>query len=91
VSPDEIVEVLHASGEIREAVITTEPDALRGDLIVAHVVLQDGASVANLTAFCRAELPRYLQPSRVEAHERLPRTASGKYDPRSLDVARDPV
>jgi acyl-CoA synthetase (AMP-forming)/AMP-acid ligase II len=91
VSPDEIVDALHASGEIAEAVVTTEPDQLLGDRVVAHVVLQVDGSVADLTAFCRAELPRYLQPARFEVHEQLPRTASGKYDPRSLDLARDPA
>ena len=87
VSPDEVVDALHASGEIREAVVTTEPDELRGDLIVAHVVLDPAGALANLEAFCRAELPRYLQPARFEVHRQLPRTASGKYDPRSLDAA----
>ena len=30
VSPDEVVEVLYASGEVVEAVVTSEPDELRG-------------------------------------------------------------
>ena len=87
VSPDEVVEALHASGEIAEALVTAEPDEARGERIVAHVVLTQGGSIERLEAFCRAELPRYLQPSRFEQRSELPRTASGKYDPRALQAA----
>ena len=84
VSPDEVAEALHTSGEVVEAVVTSEPDDVRGELIVAHVVLAAGGSLERLDAFCKAELPRYLQPGRFEVREALPRTSSGKHDARAL-------
>jgi amino acid adenylation domain-containing protein len=83
VSPDEVVDVLYASGEIAEAVVTSEPDDLRGSRIVAYVVLAEDGDRGRLEAFCSAELPRYMQPSRIELWPSLPRTSSGKYDVRS--------
>jgi acyl-coenzyme A synthetase/AMP-(fatty) acid ligase len=80
VSPDEVVEVLHASGEVLEAIVTSEPDELRGERIVAHVVLAEGGSLDRLGAFAARELPRYQQPSRIVVRESLERTSSGKYD-----------
>lgn len=86
VSPDEVAEALYASGEIDEAVVTAEPDELRGERIVAHVVLAVGGSLERLEAFCKNELPRYMQPSRYETAESLARTSSGKFDPRAYDA-----
>ena len=80
VGPDEVGDVLHASGEIMETVVASEPDPERGERIVAWVVLRPGGSVQRLTRFCRTELPLYMQPSRIEAREQLPRLPSGKYD-----------
>lgn len=80
VGPDEVGDVLHASGEILETVVASEPDPERGERIVAWVVLRPGGTVQRLTRFCRAELPPYMQPSRIEAREQLPRLPSGKYD-----------
>jgi amino acid adenylation domain-containing protein len=85
VSPDEVAEALYASGQVREGIVGAEPDPERGERIVAYVVLADGGSVELLKAFCHAELPRYMQPSRIEARPELPRTNSGKHD---LNAAR---
>ncbi len=80
VSPDDVAEALHASGEVAEAVITTEPDGWRGEQIVAVVRLASGGSLPRLRAFCRAELPRYMQPARYQIEAELPRVPNGKYD-----------
>lgn len=85
IGPDEIVDVLYASGEIREAVITTEPDAVRGERIIAYVALSPNGSMAKLQQFCREELPRHMQPARIHGGSLLPRLPSGKYD---LDALR---
>lgn len=84
VGPDEIADVLFSSGEINECVVTTEPDAERGDRIVAFIVLADGGSVDRLKQFARMELPRYMQPARIASVDALPRLASGKYDVAAL-------
>jgi len=80
VGPDEVLDVLYASGEISEGVITTEPDPQRGEAIVAYVVLKEGGALDRLQKFCRAEMPRYMQPTRIEVRESLPRNANGKHD-----------
>jgi acyl-CoA synthetase (AMP-forming)/AMP-acid ligase II len=87
VSPDEVVDVLHASGEVAEAVVAAEPDELRGEGIVAYIVLVRDGSLERLKAFCQREMPRYMQPSRIETRPYLSRTASGKHDVRAT-VAR---
>ena len=83
VSPDEVVDVLYASGEIVEAVVATEPDELRGSRIMAYVVLDGDGRLDRLEAFCAKEMPRYMQPSRIEVRKALSRTASGKHDVRA--------
>jgi amino acid adenylation domain-containing protein len=80
VSPDEIVDVLYASGAVAEAVVAAEPDGAKGNRIVAFVVLHEGGQVERVKSFCAAELPRYMHPSRFEVRTELPRTHSGKYD-----------
>lgn len=79
VSPDEVVDVLHASGEVAEAMVTSEEDPRRGERIVAWIVLTPAGSLERLERFCRIELPRYMQPARFEVRDLLPRTASGKF------------
>jgi acyl-CoA synthetase (AMP-forming)/AMP-acid ligase II len=84
VGPDEIADVLFASGQIDECVVTTTPHADRGEEIVAFVVLAAGGSLDTLMQFSRLELPRHMQPGRVESVGALPRLASGKYDVTAL-------
>jgi acyl-CoA ligase (AMP-forming) (exosortase A-associated) len=84
VSPDEIVDVLYASGQIVEGVVATESSPLRGESIVAYVVLRADGSLETLRAFCRNELPQYMQPARIEPKASLPRTSSGKHDVKLL-------
>jgi amino acid adenylation domain-containing protein len=80
VSPDEVVDVLHASDQVVEAVVTSKPDEVLGARIVAYVVLRSEGSLERLKAFAAEELPRYMRPARIEARETLPRTTSGKHD-----------
>jgi acyl-CoA synthetase (AMP-forming)/AMP-acid ligase II len=90
VSPDEVVDVLYASGEIVEAVVAAEPDELQGSRIVAYVVLADDGRLDRLEAFCGREMPRYMQPSRIEVRAALDRTLSGKHDVRATaEASRD--
>lgn len=84
VSPDEVIDVLLASGLVVEVAVTAEPDALRGQRIVAHVVLAASQSLDALKRFAGTELPRYLQPARWVVRDALPRNASGKHDLEAL-------
>ena len=80
VSPDEVSDVLVASGEVAEAAVTAEADPQRGQRIVAHIVLAATGSLERLQAFCDLELPRHMQPTRWATYDALPRTPGGKYD-----------
>lgn len=80
VSPDEVAEVLHASGQVVEVLVVGEPHPQRGQALVAYTVLKNGSSVEGLRAFAQRELPRYMQPARYELRSELPRNASGKHD-----------
>ena len=84
VGPDEIADVVHASGEVREVVVVGEPDPERGERIVVYVVLRDGGDARRLMKVCRAELPAYMVPARIEPLDHLPRLPSGKYDVAAL-------
>lgn len=84
IGPDEIVDVLFASGEVAEAAVFTEEDEQRGERIVASVVLKEGGSAEQLRRFCGVELPRHMQPGRIDVHADLPRLVSGKYDMATL-------
>jgi amino acid adenylation domain-containing protein len=83
VSPDEVAEALYASAQVVEGIVGSEPDPERGERIIAYVVLKPEGTLERLEEFCRAELPRYMQPSRIEVRAELPRTSSGKHDLRA--------
>lgn len=87
VSPDEIADVLYASGQVAEGIIGTEEDEVRGTRIIAYVVLKPDATLPALEGFCRRELPRHMQPARFEVLTEIPRTSSGKFDLRAAQGA----
>jgi len=80
VGPDEILSVLYGSGQVADAVVVGEPDEARGECIVAYVVLAEQGSLEQLQTYCGRELPRYLQPGRIEVRDALPLLPSGKHD-----------
>ncbi len=84
VSPDEVAEVLYASGQVVEALVTSEPDAKKGAIVVAYVVLREDGSLERVQELAAQELPRYMRPARIEDRAELPRTASGKHDAKAM-------
>lgn len=91
VGPDEVTDVLYASGEVAEAAVTGEPDPAweGGARILAHVVLAPDGSLARLKAYCMRELPRFMQPARFAVREALPLLPSGKHDVSALAARPD--
>jgi amino acid adenylation domain-containing protein len=87
VGPDEILGVLYASGEVADAVVLGEPDETRGERIVVYVVLAQQGSLERLQAYCGRELPRFLQPARIEVRDALPLLASGKHDLQAVRIS----
>jgi acyl-CoA ligase (AMP-forming) (exosortase A-associated) len=82
ISPEEVEEIIHASGLVAEVVVNGTPDEIAGTAIVAHVVARVPATftTAALLAYCQEVMPRYMIPTHVHVHAALSRTASGKVD-----------
>ena len=90
VSPEEVEEIVQRSELTREVVAAGEPDPVAGTVIVLHVVPVSAEAFQEdaLRDFCRREMPSYMIPKRIEVHESLPRTSSGKLDRKSLAGSR---
>jgi O-succinylbenzoic acid--CoA ligase len=87
VYPAEVEAVLLAYPGVAEAGVIGVPDPQWGQVAVAVVVPQPGATLdpADLSAFCAARLARYKVPARIDlTSEPLPRTAAGKLLRREL-------
>jgi len=86
VYPREIEEVLHSHPDIEQAAALGVPDAYRGEVIAAWVVLCNGSSVtaASLQAYCAERLASYKRPQIITITTKLPRTTVGKIDKSQL-------
>lgn len=86
VYPGEVEHVLEQHREVAEAAVTGRPDPVYGQVVVAHVVLRDRASVSPdaLRAWCRRRLAPFQVPRQVNLVGSLPRNAAGKVVKRAL-------
>jgi long-chain acyl-CoA synthetase len=78
--PREVEEVLlHAPG-VAEVAVVGAPDAEWGEIVVAFVVPQPGATLdaTTLDAFCLDQIARFKRPKRYELVEALPKNNYGK-------------
>ncbi len=93
VYPREIEEVLHEHPKVGEAAAVGVPHRVRGELLVAHVVLKEGVADdprqirRELMEFCRARLAPYKVPRRIRIVTALPKTAVGKVLKREIREA----
>ncbi|HEY2984485.1 MAG TPA: AMP-binding protein [Jatrophihabitantaceae bacterium] len=78
VSSIEVEDVLMSHPAVREAAVIGIPDEKWGELVMALVVTDESVGTDDLIAHCRESLAGYKCPKRVEFHETLPRTATGK-------------
>ncbi|WCN07139.1 AMP-binding protein [Streptomyces sp. M92] len=76
----EVEDALLRHPDVVEAAVVGRPDAHRGQVVVAHAVLREGAErdADALRAFLRAELAPYKCPREIHFPDALPRTATGK-------------
>jgi acyl-CoA ligase (AMP-forming) (exosortase A-associated) len=79
ISPLEIEEAVLAGDEVREVVAVGVADERLGQAI-AVVMAGDPAREENLRHRLRALLPSFMQPTRYEWRDALPRNANGKLD-----------
>jgi fatty-acyl-CoA synthase len=82
VAPLEVEAVLLGHPAVKQAYVVGVRDRERGEVGVAAVELNDGATATAeaLTAFCRERLASYKVPARIvfRTAEEFPRTATGK-------------
>ncbi|MEU7488963.1 AMP-binding protein [Streptomyces sp. NPDC042319] len=79
----EVEEALLRHPAVTEAAVVGRPDADRGQVVVAHVVLDPGLprteeTVDALREFTKAEIAPYKCPREFVFHDALPRTPTGK-------------
>jgi len=84
--PTEIEEVLTTHPAVMEAGVAGVPDAAKGEVAYAWVVLRGGASATaeELRAYCRERLSPYKVPVHIEFRSELPKTMVGKILRREL-------
>ncbi|HEY3683646.1 MAG TPA: AMP-binding protein [Streptosporangiaceae bacterium] len=79
----EVEEALMRHPDVAEVAVVGVPDAARGQIVAAFVVLRDPASASEdkkreLQDFAKGEIAPYKYPRAVEFAEALPRTPTGK-------------
>ena len=89
IGPAEIEHCLTGHPDVVMAAAVGQPDPVRTEIVVAHVVLRDGVTLdaalrAALVARVRDRVGAHLAPRRVVAHVALPMTATGKILRRDL-------
>jgi long-chain acyl-CoA synthetase len=86
VYPREVEEVLYEHPKVLEACVAGVPDAYRGEVVKAFVVLREGeqATVDEIRDFAKARLAAYKVPRAVEFRAELPKTLIGKVLRRAL-------
>ncbi len=86
IEPGEIESVLAEHPGVHAVVVGLDPAAPHARL-VAHVEGPPDLDQQAMLDHVRARLPAAMVPSTIVLHERLPRTPSGKVDPRVLAMA----
>ena len=84
--PREIEEAISSHPAVAEVGVAGVPDAVKGEVVRAWVVLRPGQAVseADLRAFCRENLAPYKVPVRIDFRTELPKTMVGKVLRRAL-------
>lgn len=88
IGPSEIEAALLRHPDVLMAAVVGEPDPIRTEIVVAHVVLRDGAVWEGmeeaLKSLVRERVSAHLVPRKVIRAESLPMTATGKIMRRAL-------
>jgi amino acid adenylation domain-containing protein len=75
---------LHAHEAVVEAAVVAVPDEMVGNRIHAFVAARAETSDRSLIDTCKARLPAYMVPDRLERLDALPKTSTGKIDRQAL-------
>ncbi len=81
VSPTEVEEAAYSTGLVRDAVALGVEDPVLGQRVALVVAMRDAdASLDELTARLKRDLPSYMVPALVDVRDELPRSPNGKFD-----------
>ena len=94
ISPFEVESALQAHEAVAESAVVGKPDALRGEIVMAYVVLADGFSpndalVVNIQDFVKSRTAPYKYPREIVFRDALPKTISGKI--RRVDLRAEAI
>jgi len=80
VSSQRVEEAILRLTDVVEASVVGMPDPIRGEAIVAFVVIRSGSSLSreDIFIYCRQNLPPYMCPKEVRLCNSLPKNAHGK-------------
>jgi len=86
VYPREVDEVLFKHPKIREAATVGKRDPRLGEVLVAFVVLDEGAQLTKdeFFEYCKTEMVKYKRPVDVHFVDSLPKTGTNKINRRAL-------
>ncbi|MEO2169307.1 MAG: AMP-binding protein [bacterium] len=82
--PAEIEDVLFALPEVADACVTSELDEMRGEAVLAVLVLSataqddEATALARIEAACQMQLAGYKRPRRLLVRDEVPRDGTGK-------------
>jgi long-chain acyl-CoA synthetase len=78
--PSDIENVLISHPEVQDAGVVGAPDRIRGENIVAYVVLAENAEVDKKELFelCTQQLPAYKIPKMIHFRDEIPKNKVGK-------------
>ncbi|MEL6915479.1 MAG: AMP-binding protein [Pseudomonadota bacterium] len=89
IGPGEIEDCLHTHDAVKLAGVVGQPDATRGTIVVAYVVLREGVAASDalaeeLAAYVKSRLAAHEYPRIVRFIEDMPMTTTGKIVRRQL-------
>jgi tyrocidine synthetase-3 len=87
VEPGEIEQVLQTHAQVKQAVVTAEAGQDGSSYLVAYVVLSGDVTIAALRGYAAEVLPAYMVPGYFMVLDKLPMSANGKVDKKSLPAA----
>lgn len=91
ISPFEVESVLIKHPAVKESAVVASPDEIRGEVVKAFIVLQDGYKpsedlIKELQDFVKKETAPYKYPRKIEFVKELPKTISGKIKRKELKL-----
>ena len=80
VYPSQIEEVLEKHPKIKEAAVIGTPDRIKGQSIVAVIVLKEGmqGDKEEFLNYCKENMPDYRVPKAILLRDAIPRNPAGK-------------